>query len=284
MVFFFQHADDTRDHDSTRFHLLRSSAGVIKTCATRVLPAALVTALAHLPYPLFAEPVPPYTPTAAYVTNIVRGFTVLVNPAEMEPEHQAEMAAFRRELDKQAADIHRVLPKDKLAALLTVRIWVEREKKPNGAAEYHPSANWLRDNGYNPEKAGGVEINNVRNFTGWSRDSQPAMLLHELAHAYMFRFVKPGSALYEGLRKAYNHAVETGIYDAVEYIGGGKKKAYALTDINEYFAELSEAYFLKNDFYPFTRDELKQHDAEGYAILRRIWEDAPEIRDGAEAK
>ena len=217
---------------------------------------------------LFAEDTA-YTPTSAYKTNLVHGFTVLVNPAALE--HEAEMTAFRTELDKQVTDLRRVLPKDKLAALLPVLIWVEWAKKPNGAAEYHPSAGWLRDNGYNPEKAGGVEINNVRNFIGWSRDAQPAMLLHEMAHAYMFRFVKPGSAQYEALKKAYDHAVKTGIYDAVEYIGGGKKKAYALTDINEYFAELTEAYFLKNDFYPFIRNELKTHDPDGYAVLKEIW-------------
>ena len=86
-----------------------------------------------------------YTPTSAYQTNLVRGFTVLVNPDALK--HEAEMREFRTELDKQFADIHRLLPKEKLATLLPVHIWVEWEKKPNGAAEYHPSANWLRDNG-----------------------------------------------------------------------------------------------------------------------------------------
>ncbi|MCL1920052.1 MAG: hypothetical protein FWG50_03080 [Kiritimatiellaeota bacterium] len=229
----------------------------------------IVLLMMLLAQPLLAQELP-YTPTPDYQVSLRRGFSVLVNPAILA--HAEEAKAFRDELDKQLADLHRVLPKDKLTALLPVRIWVEWEKKPNGAAEYHPSANWLRDNGYNPEKAGGVEVSNIRNFVRWSRDAQPAMLLHEMAHAYMFRFVKPGSANYDALKKAFDRAVETGIYDAVEYIGGGKKKAYALTDINEYFAELTEAYFLKNDFYPFTRDDLKTHDPEGYAVLRAIWE------------
>ena len=224
-------------------------------------------AVTLLACPLLAE----YTPTSHYQTNLVRGFTVLVNPAVLT--HTADTEAFRAELDRQLADIHRVLPKGKLTALLPVRIWVEWEKKPNGAAEYHPSADWLRNNGYNPDKAGGVEISNVRNFVAWSRDAQPAMLLHEMAHAYMFRFVQPPSPRYDALRKAFDNAVETGIYDAVDYIGGGKKKAYALTDINEYFAELTEAYFLKNDFYPFTRDDLKTHDPHGHTILTTIWGD-----------
>ena len=220
--------------------------------------------------PLIAEDLP-YTPTSAYKTNMIRGFTILVNPEVYQ--HEAFTNAFFIELERQIADIQRVLPEDKFKALLPVLTWVEWEKKPNGAAEYHPSADWLRNNGYNPEKAGGVEINNIRNFVHWSRRTQPAMHLHEMAHAYMFRYVQPGNPNYTALKKAYDNAVATGIHDSVEFINGGKKKAYALTDINEYFAELTEAYFLKNDFYPFVREELKDHDPAGYEILKKIWEE-----------
>ena len=39
----------------------------------------------------------------------------------------------------------------------------------------------------------------------------------------------------------------------------------------EYFAESSEAYFGKNEFYPFVRAELKQHDPNMYALLEKLW-------------
>ena len=234
-----------------------------------MLEKEMMVVLALLAAPLAAQEAA-YTPTDAYQTDLVRGFTVLVSPAAVE--RKAEMAAFRAELERQLDDIRRVLPEDKLKALLPVRIWVEWEVKKNGAAEYHPSAAWLRDNGYNPEKAGGVEVSNIRNFVAWSRSTQPAMLLHELAHAYMFRFVQPGNPLHDRLKRAFDRASESGLYDDVAYVGGGTKKAYAMTDINEYFAELTEAYFLKNDFFPFVREELKAHDPDGYAVLEAIWE------------
>jgi hypothetical protein len=41
--------------------------------------------------------------------------------------------------------------------------------------------------------------------------------------------------------------------------------------LQEYFAELSEAYWGKNDFYPFTRSELLQHDPLGYEAVKRAW-------------
>jgi hypothetical protein len=40
----------------------------------------------------------------------------------------------------------------------------------------------------------------------------------------------------------------------------------------EYFAEATEAFFGTNDFYPFVRSELKQHDPQMYDLLRKLWE------------
>ena len=35
-----------------------------------------------------------------------------------------------------------------------------------------------------------------------------------------------------------------------------------MTNPQEYFAECTEAFFARNDFYPYARDELKKHDPE----------------------
>jgi hypothetical protein len=50
-----------------------------------------------------------------------------------------------------------------------------------------------------------------------------------------------------------------------------KRRAYALTNAKEYFAELSESYFGTNDFFPFHRGELQVHDPEMAAILAKVW-------------
>jgi hypothetical protein len=39
----------------------------------------------------------------------------------------------------------------------------------------------------------------------------------------------------------------------------------------EYFAECTESYFCRNDFFPFTRDELKQHNPEMFGLLEKLW-------------
>ncbi len=208
---------------------------------------------------------PSFDPTSIYRRGALHGFTVLVNPAVLK--HPPEASALWQELDAQLAAIVRVVPAKPLSALQQVRIWVEWANR-DGAAEFHPSVEWLTQHGYNPDKAGGVEVSNTRNFVQWSRLDQPWMLLHELAHAYHHRVLGDNDA---GIQMAYQHAVTQGLYQSIAYIKGGKRKAYALTNEKEYFAELSESYFGKNDFYPFTRSELKTYDPIGYRLMEQRW-------------
>jgi hypothetical protein len=44
-----------------------------------------------------------------------------------------------------------------------------------------------------------------------------------------------------------------------------------LTNEKEFFAEMTEAYFGHNDFFPFNRAELKQEEPELYELLTKIW-------------
>ena len=107
----------------------------------------------------------------------------------------------------------------------------------------------------------------------------PNFVLHELAHAYHFRFLPDGFANQE-IAATYERAKASKSYDRVErHNGQGRdsthEKAYAMTDPMEYFAETSEAFFSRNDFFPFTRDELQTHDPKMCALLKKLW-GAPE--------
>lgn len=227
-----------------------------------MLPAALIAAL----WSSAASRAAAFDEIDAYADESIDGFTVLIHrDVEAHPDEAAEL---RRELRHQLRVIGETLPEGPLAELRKVRIWVEWEAKPHGAAEFHPSAEWLRDHGYNPAKAGDVEINNARNFVSWSRSHQPSMMLHELAHAYHFRVLGDD---HEEIESAYNQAKSGGTYDEVDHVDGNRHKAYALTDAKEYFAELTEAYFGKNDFYPFVRAELREHDQAGFAAVELAW-------------
>ena len=65
--------------------------------------------------------------------------------------------------------------------------------------------------------------------------------------------------------------MKAGIYDEVLLYTGKKVRAYAANNHMEYFAEGTEAYFYRNDFYPFVRAELKEHDPVLHDLLEDIW-------------
>jgi hypothetical protein len=207
-----------------------------------------------------------YTPTSDYNKKSLHGFRILINPDVSK--HKDDKEEMLNELDSQLSEIVRVLPSRRLSVVRKVWIWVEWNTKRNGAAEFHPSEVWLRENGYNPAKAGSLELSNTRNFVNWSRSGQPWMILHELSHAY--HHLRLGED-HQGIEAAYKQAVEKKLYKSVAYINGGKKRAYALTNAKEYFAELSEAYFGRNDFYPFIRTELEEYDTVGFELMYSVW-------------
>ena len=208
------------------------------------------------------------TPTSAYDKRSIEGFTVLVNPEVLVHPKDAEDAL--KEMVKQLKAIAAAVPEQPLGQLRRVRIWLEWESAGASAAQFHPlhAGNWLQLRGLNPDKAGGVDINHARRFVDWSRRDQPWMVMHELAHAYHNLVL---GAKHAGIRAAYKQAVERKLYESVLHVDGSKRKAYALVNDQEYFAELTEAYFGRNDFFPFDRHDLKKHDPTGYRLLREIW-------------
>lgn len=210
-----------------------------------------------------------FEPTERYESRSIEGWTVLVHRGFLGADPKlAEQALtlLRVQLDR----IARRVPGRALEQLRGVRIWVEEREPHHPCMAYHPDAGWLREHGMNPEKARCVEIANARNFLTWTLQ-QPWMVLHELAHAYHHQFLEGG---FENrpLSEAHRKAREGGTYDEVAHVDGRRHRAYALNNPMEYFAECSEAYFGANDFYPFVRPELREHDPEAFELLRRVWE------------
>jgi hypothetical protein len=205
---------------------------------------------------------------------VVEGWTVHVNPALLENEKAATDKALEL-LQKQLGEIVRVVPAPAVAKLREAPLWFSPEY-PNirPTAEFHPSADWLREHGRNPAMAKGIEFTDIRDFEK-EMNRMPNFALHELAHAYHNR-VLPGGFENAEIKAAFERAKASGKYDRVErWYGNGRantfERAYAMTNPMEYFAESTEAFFGRNDFYPFTREELKQHDPEMFALLERLW-------------
>lgn len=144
-----------------------------------------------------------------------------------------------------------------------------------GAAVYHPSEAWLIANGYIPEKARCVEISNITNFINWTNQNQPYIVMHELAHAYHHRVLDNNSST---ITNAFNNAISNNLYTNVSYHTGGgnynnQPTAYALTNEFEYFAEITEAYFGLNDYFPFDYNDLINYDSVGFNAALFVWGD-----------
>jgi alpha-galactosidase len=200
-----------------------------------------------------------FTPTSEYDEKRIEGWTVKV--------HRAVEERAVRLLETRLADVARLVPAKACEELRKVPIWLGGGDGGRAGAQYHPDRGWLEKNGYNPEKAKAVDLGNDAKFLHEVR-RQPFMVLHELAHAYHDRVLGFG---HEGIRAAYEGAAKAGKYDSVLFWDGRKVKHYALKDAQEYFAEGSESFFGTNDFYPFVRAELKEHDPALFDVLEAAW-------------
>ena len=210
----------------------------------------------------------PYDPVEQYAERQVEGWRVLVNKRLFAEENQGLCDRTLKLLGDHLYRITRVVPEGPLARLRKVPIWVELAHPRHPCMCYHPSAGWLREHGMNTQKAGAVEVANVRNFLSWTRD-QPWMVLHELAHGYHHQVLGFDNA---EVRACYERAVASKKYEAVLHVNGRTRRAYALENEREYFAEATEAFFGTNDFYPFVRGELKKHDPCLFELLEKVWE------------
>jgi hypothetical protein len=207
-----------------------------------------------------------------YNTRSIQGWTVQINTRLRQQDATALDWALVL-LTAQLKKIEKLVPPKPLIELKKITIWLSPEyTNTRAGAEYHPGAQWLRENGRNPEMAKGVEISDVKDFDAETR-RMPLFVLHELAHGYHDRVLGNDEPR---LLAAYKNAKARGKYDRVERQDSeGRKRldrAYALTSVQEYFAEGTEAFFGANDFYPFNTAQLKTHDPELFALLGKIWQ------------
>ena len=214
----------------------------------------------------------PWTELSEYEPRSIEGWRVVVHPELVRGE--PELCDRTLELLRiQLYQITRVVPKPAVEKLRKIRIWVELAHPKHPCMCYHTSPDWLRSNGMNPEKAHGVELSNARNFLTWTIQ-QPWMVLHELAHGYHDQFLDGGHGNAE-VANAYRASQDAKKYAEVLRINGRRERHYAATNPMEYFAEATEAYFGTNDFYPYVKSELKEHDPAMHELLGKLWNVTP---------
>lgn len=207
-----------------------------------------------------------HSKTSEYKRYEMSGFVVLASPAAVNDRKACDEALGM--LYVKLAEVRRILPRAAYEKLKGTKVWVERDNPELIGAAYHPSAEWLRMNGFNKDKEKGVEIGNIRNFVSWNQTTQPMMVVHELAHAYHHQVLGFDNKRVDGM---FQSALAAKTYEKVSFVSGGERRHYALENAKEFFAEASEAYFGCNDFFPFDRRQLAAFDKETYAMLAETW-------------
>ncbi len=202
------------------------------------------------------------------IPQSIEGWPIKIAPELMKPENAELLASAKIALANHLQRIKFILPAERVVELQKLAIWIDLNH-PLGTMQYHPSEAWLKSNGHDPALAKHVHIPNAKALLDrqqWAK--HPYVILHELAHAYHDQVLDFENA---EIIDAFESAKKEAIYDKVLSHSSRQVRHYALSNHKEYFAESTEAYLGVNDFYPFVRAELKQHDPRMYQLLEKIW-------------
>jgi hypothetical protein len=202
-----------------------------------------------------------FEPTADYERTDVQGWKVYISSRlAARPDQLDDVLAI---LDRKLAQMRQLLPADAVAALRPVKIWLELSDPRFTNGVYHSSLAWLKAAAMNPDKVQSVQFSAL---LASESAEQPAMILHEFGHAFGDLVLGKGHPAVAGM---YERACKLGLYRDVER--HGKRPAYALNNRDEFFAELSESYFLENDYYPYDRDDMADYDPVSTELIGLLW-------------
>ena len=202
------------------------------------------------------------------VIEKIEGWTIELDPALKAPGQREFLRDVKKAMANHLQRIVYILPPEKTTALRKLPIRIDLEHKLTNM-QYHPAKQWLIANGHDPSLEKRVHVPRASSLLArstWAK--HPYVILHELAHAYHDQVL---SFDHPEILKAYNRSEKARLYERVLLFRGGKTRHYARTNHKEFFAEMTESYLGVNDFYPFVRAELKEHDPETFALMAKIW-------------
>lgn len=235
-----------------------------------VLLALPASAIGEIPYP---PGVNFRTPRREYVEAEAGGWKVLVESELTERDPEVYRSAISR-LDANLRRVRRILPQATQAKLLSLPIFLmygersERGGRNNGAEYFQKHA---------PEHFAHIDLRmgssiviySATNYVWLSDFWAMKVLIHEFAHAHQ---LENWTERHPDIVAAHLHAMTKELYRGVRSDQGHTlEQGYAATNQLEYFAELSCMFFVGCDYFPFSREDLRQYDPVGYRVVERIW-------------
>ena len=124
-------------------------------------------------------------------------------------------------------------------------------------------------NGYDPRWANGIVVYSTSNLMFLSELWTRKAVLHEMAHAW---HIGHWPERHPPILSAWRQAMDRQLYRDVRDLNGKVvPRAYATANQLEYFAELSAAYFVGINYFPFDRAGLQRYDPAGAAMVEAVW-------------
>ena len=209
----------------------------------------------------------------SYVIRDYCGWTVHIRSELLQPDKKIKTEKDLIMIILQLENVIRVVPSVAVEELKKIPFWISPAYAGVlGHAEYHLSEFWLRLHQRDIAMCKSIEFTNLKTLTQ-DFHRVPMFVLHELAHGYHDRVLGIDQP---DILACYNRARTNKFYDKVARKDAQGKlspgvKSYAMTNPLEFFAETSEAFFGENEFYPFNRTDLEQHDPETVAMLKKVW-------------
>jgi len=215
----------------------------------------------------------PGVPTA-HTKRLIEGWTVRVDNRLLTGAGAAQGERALKLLTARLVAITTVVPEKALTGLRAVNIELDLDYPGLAFMQYHPDADWLKQQGYSEDLAKCVHIPDVEDFLSpYENHRMPWVVLHELTHGYhdqVLGYDEPR------IKAAWKKFRDSGKYKSVLTNRWGMHEHYALTNQMEFFAEMTESYFGSNDFYPFVAGELQQAEPEVFALMTEIWGPLPQ--------
>ncbi|MBL8800312.1 MAG: zinc-dependent peptidase [Planctomycetia bacterium] len=216
-----------------------------------------------------ADGVLPAPKTVARQVQDVEGWKVHVDRQLLDGPHAELGTQALRVLAFKLYEVKQLVAPDRVEKLQRVPIFLDLSDPRLKAMQYHPSVGWLKANGHDPALARVVHLPQAADLVSrLPLNRQPMVILHELAHGYHDQVLGFDD---QRIQEAWARFKDSGKYEQALHITGKQIRHYGLMNHKEFFAEMTEAYFGTNDFYPFVRAELRKELPDVYKLLEEIW-------------
>jgi hypothetical protein len=270
----------TRPRNPLAIGFLSMCTSFTSSCSSNDAVVGAIAASVSIVPQEVASHLKPGVPTAHSI-RMLEGFTIRVDDRLLNGEHAGTGERALKLLEARLVAMTTVIPEPALEGLRRIVIQMDLDYADLKNFQYHPGAEWLKEHGYSESLAKCAHIPDVKDFLSpFENHRMPWVTLHELAHGYhdqVLGFDEPR------VKAAWKKFRENEKYKSILTNRWGEHEHYGRTNPMEFFAEMTEAYFGSNDFYPFVSGELKQAEPEIFALMEEIWGPLPKPGDAASA-